>query len=197
MMSALPDEPDGSGLIAQWARAADGSAQWFAVPGDAGARVFRKGGWVGFRSECTIWATAKGLDPAHLAVVDTLPLNGRDAAARSTLPLVDDVTPEGVGITRLSLRIPFGLPIFAGHFPTVPIVPGAVLLGWASALAAQHLGWKNAGIAIPAVKFRRIVQPGLRLVLRLQMDASAQRLEFRYSGDGGLHAVGTLQVAEC
>ena len=196
MASEHPVGSDGLGLVARWASAVDGSGRWFAVPGEAGARVFRKGGWVGFREACGAWAVPLQLDPSQLAVVDELPANGLLPGGVSVLPLVEAVELVGNGALQLSLRIPFGLSIFAGHFPTVPIVPGAMLVGWTGALAEKHLGWKMAGMAIPAVKFRRIVQPGLRLVLKLQLDTASRRLDFRYSGAGGLHAVGALQVAE-
>ncbi len=196
MQPAHPNESDGLGLVARWAPAMDGSDLWFVVPGEAGARVFRKGGCFAFQDACTTWAAAMKLDPTRLAVVDELPADGCAVSGVSALPSVDAVLPDGVGVTNLSLRIPFGLSIFSGHFPTVPIVPGAMLVGWVTVLAENHLGWKPAGISIPAVKFRRIVQPGLRLSLKLQLDSTARRLDFRYSGTGGLHAVGALQVVE-
>lgn len=197
MLPAHPEDSDGLGLVARWSRSVDGSADWFAIPGDFGARIYRKSGWVGFREACRGWAAARQLEPARLAVVDDLPEGGVLQSGGSALPLVDSVQEDGAGAVGLSLRIPFGLSIFAGHFPTVPIVPGAMLIGWAVALAHTHLGWQPAGLGIPAVKFRRIVQPGLRLALKLQLDAAASRLDFRYSGDAGLHAAGSLQGAAC
>jgi len=194
MLPAHPEDVESLGLVAHWAPAVDGSAGWFAVPGEAGARVFRKGGWVGFREACRGWAAARQLDPARLAIVDELPADGVLPSGVSALPLVDVAEQGGTGVVNLSLRIPFSLSIFTGHFPTVPIVPGAMLVGWASVLADQYLGWNPAGMAIPAVKFRRIVQPGLRIALKLQWDAATNRLEFRYTGASGLHAVGALQV---
>lgn len=73
------------------------------------------------------------------------------------------------------LRFPAAHPAFAGHFPGMPMVPGALLL--AEALAALGLG--GAGTTIASAKFLHPVAPGQEVeVVRLD----ARRVELRAGG---------------
>lgn len=54
-------------------------------------------------------------------------------------------------------------PVFAGHFPGHPIVPGAMLLDRAQQLIEAATGWQLTGLAM--AKFLSIAQPGDALVL--------------------------------
>ncbi len=69
-------------------------------------------------------------------------------------------------ISRMKTRgisIPLAHPVFEGHFPDRPIVPGSMLIDLV--LAA----WEDAGgetfTSVPVVKFHRPVAPGDTLVL--------------------------------
>jgi 3-hydroxymyristoyl/3-hydroxydecanoyl-(acyl carrier protein) dehydratase len=178
--------------IEHWQHAqAPHGAPWLAVPSSAGARGFRKQGWRGFREQVSGWAAAQGLDATALRVVSALPPVGPLAP----LPLEPQwlsVQAAGERQLRIMLHVPFELAIFQGHFPTVPIVPGAVLAGWAALLAGRHAGWPHGAVALQAVKFRRIVQPGHDFSLDLGWNASLQRLDFRYQESGRLNAQGSL-----
>jgi 3-hydroxymyristoyl/3-hydroxydecanoyl-(acyl carrier protein) dehydratase len=178
--------------IDQW-RAADSAhgPDWLAVPSQIGARGFRQSGWRGFREQVSGWAQARGLAPAALRVVSTLPPPGPLAALPREAELLS-VQSTGERQLRLMLRVPFELAIFQGHFPTVPIVPGALLTGWAAQLAALHARWPHGARVVQAVKFRRIVQPGHDFSLDLQWQASLQRLDFCYREGGQLNAQGSL-----
>lgn len=61
------------------------------------------------------------------------------------------------------ISIPLEHPVFEGHFPGRPIVPGSMLIDLV--LAA----WKDSGgdpvTSVPSVKFHRPVAPGDTLVL--------------------------------
>jgi 3-hydroxymyristoyl/3-hydroxydecanoyl-(acyl carrier protein) dehydratase len=107
-------------------------------------------------------------------------------------PTLLAVVHDGPLAATLRLTVPFELAIYQGHFPTVPIVPGALLTGWAATFAREHAGWPHRALVVPQVKFRRIVQPGYELQLTLQRDAASQRLDFSYRSAGGLHSQGTL-----
>jgi hypothetical protein len=175
--------------IQAWQPAPDSA--WCAVPSAEGARCFRKQGWRGFRDAVAGWAQAQGLDTAALRVVSSLPEAG-PLPPLPRLPTVLGIAQDGPLATTLTLEVPFELAIFQGHFPTVPIVPGAVLTGWAAAWAREHAGWPHAALVVPQVKFRRIVQPGYAVQLAFRRDAGAQRLDFSYRSSGGLHSAGTL-----
>jgi 3-hydroxymyristoyl/3-hydroxydecanoyl-(acyl carrier protein) dehydratase len=81
---------------------------------------------------------------------------------------------------RATLRIPEEHPMFAGHFPGQPVVPGAWLLAQAlAALEAAQPGapaWRE----IATAKFHRIVRPGAVLELLMEgAPAQGGRLELR------------------
>jgi 3-hydroxymyristoyl/3-hydroxydecanoyl-(acyl carrier protein) dehydratase len=164
------------------------------VPSAAGARLLRRAGWRGFQAALAEWAGSQGLAAAALRVVSALPVDpAGDAPAASRLePQLLGLESAGERALLCRLRIPFELAIFHGHFPTVPIVPGAQLTGWAALLAARHAGWRHGARAAQVLKFRRIVQPGHEPLLALRWDEAATRLEFRYERAGHLHAQGTL-----
>lgn len=190
-MTDLPTDASGGPLAAAWRAPAVAAGPWHVVPSTAGARLFRKQGWRGYAAGIAAWAGARGLDLAALRVVDELPSAGAAAAPRPRAAEVLAIEPDPAGGRwTLALRVPFDLAIFHGHFPTVPIVPGAMLAGWAVALAAQHAGWAHGLASASAMKFRRIVQPGV--AFRLELACARDRLDFRYASPDGLHATGTV-----
>jgi 3-hydroxyacyl-[acyl-carrier-protein] dehydratase len=74
---------------------------------------------------------------------------------------------EAVAGWLLTVRIPASSPLFAGHFPGHPILPGVAQL----ALVTRALGdWRGPGIALAGVrslKLRQPVGPGDTLAVRL------------------------------
>lgn len=175
--------------VSAWRPAGDAPGAALVVPSGAGARTLRKRGWRGLQAELAGWAQAQGLAPGALRFVAQLPPAGADAGSPCLEPrlLSAEVSP---GQALLRLAVPPELALFHGHFPTVPIVPGAQLAGWAADYAQRHLGWAHGTRRARQLKFRRIVQPGLEVELHLQADAA--RLAFRYQREGVLHAAGEL-----
>lgn len=68
-------------------------------------------------------------------------------------------------------------PVFAGHFPGHPIVPGVLLLDWAQAAIETHLG-ESLQTLIEA-KFHNPASPRDRLELDFEVGALAVRFEIR------------------
>jgi 3-hydroxymyristoyl/3-hydroxydecanoyl-(acyl carrier protein) dehydratase len=96
-----------------------------------------------------------GLPPARIAARD-----------------VDSVT--------LALDLSRELPVFAGHFPLHPVLPGVAQIDWALAFAATELGLgQRAGSGL-RVKFRRVITPPARASLQLRLDRTRRRLHFAY-----------------
>ncbi len=64
-------------------------------------------------------------------------------------------------------RFPEGDPVFAGHFPGNPIVPGVILIaGMLQALAS----WADGGVCVKGIeraRFRRPVVPGDEVVFEV------------------------------
>ncbi|HLN22606.1 MAG TPA: hydroxymyristoyl-ACP dehydratase [Patescibacteria group bacterium] len=97
----------------------------------------------------------------------------------SLLPDILDIQTTGDQAV-LTLAVPQTLAVFDGHFPGNPILPGVVQIDWAMRLAVGHLGIADPVARDFQVKFRRIIQPGVRLALTLRHDRVKQALAFEY-----------------
>ncbi|MBS0376094.1 MAG: hypothetical protein JSR73_16055 [Proteobacteria bacterium] len=163
------------------------------VPSASGARLFRRAGARGFREAVAGWARSEGLEPGAIRVVSELAPGG--AATPVALgPRLRSVEAPAPGLWLVTLAVPFELAIFDGHFATVPIVPGAVLAGWAADFGATHAGWTHGARESRAMKFRRIVQPGPDYRLELRLDGDGAELRFRYESPSGPHAEGAWRA---
>lgn len=60
--------------------------------------------------------------------------------------------------------LPTDHPVFAGHFPGHPIIPGALLLDQAVRLATQHFALPNVPIKIANAKFLHPAGPEQPLI---------------------------------
>lgn len=69
---------------------------------------------------------------------------------------------------RIALSVAPDHPVFAGHFPGRPMVPGALLLDLARLASARVLGVRVTGVA--AAKFHSPLLPGE--ALELELDAA-------------------------
>jgi 3-hydroxyacyl-[acyl-carrier-protein] dehydratase len=76
-----------------------------------------------------------------------------------------------------SLDFGYEHPVFAGHFPGRPIVPGVLLLDAVQQAVEKTTGLVLSGIA--AAKFISASVPGETLTLTYQIDESAVRFEIR------------------
>ncbi len=187
---------EGRDLLATWAhRDTGGSRTWYLVPSAAGGRLFRRQGIRGFREAVGPWACAAGIDPAAACVVSTLPLNpsGTAPIARPLRPAFPDPRREGATL-RFTFDVPYELAIFRGHFPMVPIVPGALLTGWVTELGGEHGGWQHGARYATMLKFRRIVQPGLTYDLQIEISGERSTLDFHIQLEGATCALGTLSA---
>jgi hypothetical protein len=187
--------PDLQEYVADWTRIEErGQPHWYLVPTAAGGRLFRRRGWQGFRDAIRSAALAAGIEPGRERVVGALPRPGEPPLWPRLRPEFPSPQTDGAAL-GFSFGVPFELAIFNGHFPTAPIVPGAMLAGWATELAREHCGWSHGCSAVTMLKFRRIVQPGLRYQLRLTASGAGSALDFDLHEDGRLCARGSLQAA--
>ena len=182
---------EGCDLLANWACRAIGSQRtWYLVPNAAGGRLFRKQGLRGFLDALAPWAACAGIEPAAARVVSTIPLSD-DARWPPLRPPFARPRREGASL-RFAFHVPFELAIFRGHFPTVPIVPGALLTGWVTELGRDHCGWQHGACCVTLLKFRRIVQPGLNYDLQVEVSAARSTLDFHIRLEDATCALGTL-----
>ncbi|ODP32540.1 AMP-binding protein [Pandoraea sp. ISTKB] len=135
------------------------------------------------------------------------------APASPWLPSILGVRPsDGEAVTAphsppysvvIALRVPVDLAHFKGHFPGLPLLPGVVLIDWASRFAFEHarrdsvqLAWVNhTPLSLQQVKFSAPVLPGTLLELTLTYDASRHRVQYRYDGTQATAATGYLAYA--
>ena len=68
-------------------------------------------------------------------------------------------------------------PVFAGHFPGHPIVPGVLLLDWAQAAIEAQLGQRVQALA--EAKFHSPATPADELELDFEIGAASVRFEIR------------------
>jgi 3-hydroxyacyl-[acyl-carrier-protein] dehydratase len=96
----------------------------------------------------------------------------------------------------LTVRIPEPSPLFAGHFPGHPILPGVAQL----ALVTRALGdWRGPGMALSGVrslKLRQPVGPGDTLVVRLSPPAEDGSVPFVIDRQGTVVSRGTVLTRE-
>jgi 3-hydroxyacyl-[acyl-carrier-protein] dehydratase len=72
--------------------------------------------------------------------------------------IIDDWQP-GNGLARAILRINWGHPIFEGHFPGRPVVPGACLLQIVKELVSMALGSEVRLTRADQIKFISMIGP--------------------------------------
>lgn len=193
-MPRFPESPASQGrheLVSAWSLAGPpGAPLCCLVPSTAGARLLRHRGERGLAEALSPWLEAEGIR-APLRLVEALPAPGSGPRPRPRMPQFQGLTRSGDTLTAC-FDVPVDLAIFAGHFPWVPIVPGAMLVGWCADLAAREGLWVHGVCRISSVKFRQIVQPGPGYRLRLVRGDGGLRLDLRIESDRAMHASGTL-----
>ena len=90
-----------------------------------------------------------------------------------------------------TLRVPAGDPVFAGHFPGSPIVPGVVLLDWMLREIGAILGCGSHSLRIRDGKFFVPMQPDD--LAELYIDGSGGRWAYRIRHADVLLASGVVE----
>lgn len=90
-----------------------------------------------------------------------------------------------------TLRLPADHPVFVGHFPRRPIVPGVILLEWVWAEVAAALGRAPATLRLRESKFFMPLAPGASAELHCELDAA--RCSFDIRSESASIARGVLE----
>jgi 3-hydroxymyristoyl/3-hydroxydecanoyl-(acyl carrier protein) dehydratase len=89
------------------------------------------------------------------------------------------------------LSIPQEHPVFRGHFPGNPIVPGVMLLEWVTGEVARALGRAPATLRVREAKFFSPLEPMQQA--RLTVELGEQRCAFDIQRDAERIARGILE----
>ena len=137
------------------------------------------------------------LDISLSAAVELASDSGLHALFASPFPGRPLVTESGSGgpdSIIIGLRMPPDLRCLQGHFPKLPVVPGAAQLGWALEFGAELLGTAPSFRSLRTVKFERIIQPGQSLCLSLKANRQSSMLQFEYASATGKHSSGHMET---
>jgi 3-hydroxyacyl-[acyl-carrier-protein] dehydratase len=91
------------------------------------------------------------------------------------------------------LEVPAEHPIFAGHFPGRPIVPGVMLLEWVLNELGAKLGQAPSRLRIRESKFFAPLAPGERAQLSFRPGESITRCTFEIRRDSMPVARGVVE----
>jgi 3-hydroxymyristoyl/3-hydroxydecanoyl-(acyl carrier protein) dehydratase len=132
--------------------------------------------------------------PRTWRLVDDLDASTTDQDDWLNRPRVRTVRVVSAVALEATLFVPYDLRIFDGHFETVPVLPGVLQIGWALELAQGHLAGIGSLQGITAVKFRRLVRPGMELNLAIHRDEPQRELQFDYRHGGQATSSGRLRM---
>lgn len=111
-----------------------------------------------------------------------------------TPPHIIELTHEaGRAVARLAL--PPDAAVFKGHFPGLPILSGVAQIDWAMRLAQHCFALAEPVADDFQVKFAHVIEPGAALVLTLDYDPAAGRLNFQYRVADQLMSSGRVKLA--
>ncbi|WP_058896567.1 AMP-binding protein [Herbaspirillum rubrisubalbicans] len=129
-----------------------------------------------------------------LSALTALLENPPPSAARApTLPRLTELQ-RAADQVQLALEIPPDLLYFQGHFPGSPILPGVVQTDWSLLLGRRYFTLPPRFLGLNALKFQRVITPGMRVLMDLHYDAAKAVLSFRLYSEGGQHASGRFQL---
>lgn len=175
-------------------RCADGGTVCAVVLSVSGLALYRRRGLDGLYRQAGTWLSALCGPSGRLRIVAEIPESLVDEPCAPRGPVIGSVSCVGDRV-QASLYVPPDLVVFATHFADVPIVPGAMLVGWATDIARRSGLWTWPGLHVRNLKFRRIVQPGDHLTVSLEADRGREKLQLRIDSAFGAHAFGILSRA--
>lgn len=130
--------------------------------------------------------------PKRWRFVDTIPTDSQGKRVLAPLralfaetdplaPLTLDVRGQTDTEAELHFTLPPELIFFEGHFPNRPILPGVAQAHLAVLIAKKLWGDWPSDANLARLKFRRVLFPHDKVVLRLKRDAKIGRIGFTYT----------------
>lgn len=178
----------------------DGRTACIGILSKTGLRALRRNG-----HEAVAAACAHGLRPDDVRFVDLSKLEALETTSDAELavlyaapfparPFVSATRAAEAQAATIDLRVQPDLGCLRGHFPALPIVPGAAQLGWVLEFGAEMLGTSPTMGAVRSVKFERIIQPGRSLRLHIVAESGTSTLRFEYASEMGKHSAGRIET---
>ncbi|AMP00375.1 AMP-binding enzyme family protein [Collimonas arenae] len=99
---------------------------------------------------------------------------------------------QEAGRVLLELTVPKDLLYFNGHFDGAPILPGVAQLDWAIHYGRAYFALAPQFLGVQALKFQRVITPGMVVQLELINDTQKNCLTFRIASAAGQHASGRI-----
>jgi 3-hydroxyacyl-[acyl-carrier-protein] dehydratase len=113
-----------------------------------------------------------------------------------TRPLLDEapvVAGDAPGSITGRRCVPADEPFFAGHFPAMPVVPGVFMMEALAECARKSLPPGAILASVPLVRFRRRVNPGETLDLRVT-PAGTEEGRRRFDAVGSVEGQAAVQA---
>jgi 3-hydroxymyristoyl/3-hydroxydecanoyl-(acyl carrier protein) dehydratase len=101
------------------------------------------------------------------------------------------IAPAEEGALSAEVRVAAGSPLFDGHFPGQPVLPGVAVVGLVVALCRRAFG-DVAVKGLERVKLLAPVSPGARLRVSVRRAGSLSRFEVVSGSDGARVASGAI-----
>jgi 3-hydroxymyristoyl/3-hydroxydecanoyl-(acyl carrier protein) dehydratase len=83
---------------------------------------------------------------------------------------------------KVKLHVPRSIDVFEGHFPSEPVLPGFLQVGWVEAIGSEEFDGIGTVDSILSLKFRNKLGPGDRCWLNLDYDPDNGILSFSLQG---------------
>lgn len=99
-------------------------------------------------------------------------------------PELTDLALDSTRGLRARIRLEPDHPVFQGHFPGHPVLPGVAQIHWAARTAQRHLACRGQFSGLEALKFLRLIVPPTEISLELDWEADTGLLCFRYTRAG-------------
>ena len=178
----------------------DGRTAYIGILCEEGLRALRRNGHDALAGCC-----APDLPADRVRFVDASVRAALEAASEAELaalfgapfparPFVTAAHASSGLAATVNLRFQPDLACLRGHFPELPVVPGAAQLGWVLEFGAELLGTRSTMSGARTVKFERIIQPGRAIRLQIEAVPDGGALRFVYSSASGKHSAGHIAM---
>ncbi len=143
-------------------------------------------------------AQGKTTHATLLGLLQLQPHSVQANTAHQTRPIDEQMVERDTENHRvlLALTVPNDLLYFDGHFDGAPILPGVVQVDWALSYGRKYFSLPSDFIGMQALKFQRVITPGMSFQLALQHHVEKSALTFTLISKEGKHASGRLMFAE-